>query len=192
MDKINIIRGSIPILISVPHSTSHTRNGVEKLGEINTDMIGYYLFNETDCHVFVNTGLDGDPNYDTEHPYKTKLLKYIKDNGIQFMVDIHGANGDSDFDIEVGTGKGKNIYGNYDIISDIINIGKEYGYIITIDEHFPCCGEHRISSTVAREVGIPSIQLEINYRKRNNKKKLRETVSLLTIYINSIKEKTTR
>lgn len=66
MDKINIIRGSIPILISVPHSTSHTRNGVEKLGEINTDIIGYYLFNETDCHVFVNTGLDGDPNYDTE------------------------------------------------------------------------------------------------------------------------------
>lgn len=35
-DAFNILAGNIPVIVSAPHNTEHTRNNKPKAGEVNT------------------------------------------------------------------------------------------------------------------------------------------------------------
>ena len=77
-DKIYVVEGTVPVLISVPHAVPHMRDGSLKSDEVNTDLIGMLVQENTGCHLFINEGVDGDPNYDDPNVYKDRLLEYAQ------------------------------------------------------------------------------------------------------------------
>ncbi len=100
-----IKKGNLPILFTAPHTMKQIReDGSIKLNEPYTKAIALYLnkhFN-VNCMIKINdTGLD--VNRDNRDEFKTELLRFIKDNNIKLVIDLHGSNKSRDFDIEFGT-----------------------------------------------------------------------------------------
>ena len=118
----------------------------------------------TDCHAIYKTkNLNDDANYDKKSDYKDFLINYIKNENIQFMLDIHQLSPKREQDIEIGTGRGVNIQYQTMLVDKIVNIFKENKISnIYVDEQFSSSYEHTVSSTIARECQIPAIQIEIN------------------------------
>lgn len=104
-DDYIIKKGTIPILFTAPHTMNQTReDGTIKLSEPYTKAIALYLnkhFN-VNCMIKINdTGLDA--NRDSRDKFKIELLRFIKNNNIKLVIDLHGSAKSRDFDIEFGT-----------------------------------------------------------------------------------------
>jgi len=159
-----IINGQNTILLSAPHSVSQFREGSVKIGEYRTGLIVKLLSEQTNCHVmFKVKNLNDDANYDEISNYKNDLIKYIKENHIKLVLDLHLTSPKRDFDIEIGTGFKKNIMDREDIYNVIKkNLEKSYSDV-RVDNLFPASYPNTVSATVAKLAGIAAIQLEINF-----------------------------
>lgn len=107
-NAFEIIPGSIPVMISAPHSVNHFRNEKIKNADKLTGGLALLLHELTGCHVIYSSKqANADPNYDSndngENAYQTSLEKYINANGIRVLLDLHGASLDNDFALELGT-----------------------------------------------------------------------------------------
>ena len=105
-DKEYIInKGNIPILFTAVHTMEQVRedNSI-KLSEPFTKAIALFLNKYCNVNAMVkikDTGLDA--NKDNRDEFKTELIRFIKDNKIKLVIDLHGANENRNFDIEFGT-----------------------------------------------------------------------------------------
>ena len=100
--------GRRPILISAPHATCHTRNGVKKMEEEYTLGVARTLAQITNCHAIFNRWeIDEDPNWDQESNYKQALRQIVLENDIQFVIDIHGMTNRHQIGVAVGTMNGR-------------------------------------------------------------------------------------
>ena len=106
-DNIYVVEGTVPVLISVPHAVPHMRDGRQKSDEVNTDVLGMILQEHVGCHLFVNAGVEGDPNYDESNLYRDKIVEYAKTHGVAFVIDLHGASA-----ARLGVESGKGAWGN--------------------------------------------------------------------------------
>ena len=147
-DNIYIVEGTVPVLISVPHAVPHMRDGRQKSDEVNTDVIGMILQEHAGCHLFVNAGVEGDPNHDESSIYKDKLAEYVKNHGVAFVIDLHGASASRDFDFELGTAYGRNVEGFAECESPFVSLVSMCGWKATVNECFPAEGANRVSSFV--------------------------------------------
>ena len=185
-DKIQIIEGSIPILISVPHAVTHIRDNKKKLGELNTDVIGYNVQNYTRCHLFLNKGVYGDPNYDVFNIYKQTLVDYIVQHDIKYVIDIHGAADHWEFDFELGTAMDKNVKGYESTVNLFQVLSKARGYNTTVDRYFPACGKNRITTYIHDLTGVSALQIEVNYKKRIDEESICSTSLFISEFIRNI------
>jgi hypothetical protein len=95
--------GKIPILISAPHGARHLRDGSWKEEDEYTAGIAIKLAEITDAHViYVKNATKEDSNYDIETKFKDKIREIVKNHGIKFIADIHGANSNRPFKVSVG------------------------------------------------------------------------------------------
>jgi hypothetical protein len=102
-DYFDINLGKIPILISAPHGAKHLRYGKWKEEDEYTASIAIKLAKLTDAHViYVKNATKEDPNYDLKSEYKEAIEKAVKNHGIKFIADLHGARNDRDFKVSVG------------------------------------------------------------------------------------------
>ena len=186
VDKIQIIEGRIPILISVPHAVKHIRGNKEKLGELNTDIIGHNVQNYTHCHLFLNTGVTGGPNYDEVNVYKGVLADYVIQNNIKYVIDIHGAADQWEFDFELGTAMNRNVKAYEDTVDILLDLSKENGYSTTVDTYFPACGANRITTYIHRLTGVPSLQIEINYKRRMDEISIHSTSLFISEFVKKL------
>ena len=185
-DKIYVVEGTVPVLISVPHSVPHMREGRQKPDELNTDVIGMILQEHAGCHLFVNAGVEGDPNHDESNIYKDRLAEYVKAHGIAMVLDIHGASETHEFDFETGTGKGENI-GGFPECAELFRTMPGLDQMkVTIDEYFPACHACRVSSFVSAKTGVPCMQVEINRRRRDGYESVCATSAMLSRYIKGV------
>ena len=105
-DKEYIInKGNIPILFTAVHTMEQVRedNSI-KLSEPFTKAIALFLNKYCNVNAMIkikDTGLDA--NKDNRDEFKTELIRFIKDNKIKLVIDLHGANENRNFDIEFGT-----------------------------------------------------------------------------------------
>ncbi|MDE6270359.1 MAG: hypothetical protein K2M12_05840, partial [Muribaculaceae bacterium] len=175
----------MPVLLSVPHCVTHTRNGKPKPAELNTLALALILHKACGCHVIYNCDGSYDPNYDENDPYKCRVREYIRDNDIRFLIDLHGASRERTLDIEIGTSDGNNIGGDTDLVKLFVCIASLSFNHIVVDEHFKASGGNTVSSFVHHECGIPAIQAEINMRNRDEKDPLlfEKTASVFADYI---------
>lgn len=189
IENFEILKGNNNILISAPHAYTHIRNGKPKKNEYNTANIAKLLNHYTGAHaIYLTSKSENDANYDEVSTYKTKLIKYIKDNDIKYFLDIHGIEKTSKYDIVLGTNYYKNI--SEELVSKITNILKEnFLNNVAVDKVY-VAGEKTLASSVKNSTGITTIQIEINKENRKMKRKPRrfnKTLEALISVINEIR-----
>lgn len=180
-----IRKGSLPIIFTAPHTMMQKKDDKEfKLSEPYTKAIALYLnkhFN-VNCMIKVNdTGLDA--NRDNRDKFKIELLRFIKDNNIKLVIDLHGSIKSRNFDIEFGTLN--NLSVDFSIIKELEESFTENG-ISNIVYNNPFKGG-AITEYVYGLKDVDVVQIEINgkYRDHNN---LEELEKLCKCFENFIKQ----
>lgn len=164
----SIIPGTSNVMISAPHAYSHMRFGKRKPKDAGTLTIVKLLKELSQVHViYTNRELNFDPNYNVNNIYQKELVQYIKDNNIEYLIDIHGSKAVRTFDIEIGTNDYKNVNGDKQLITNIIEIlHNDKIKKIRIDKRFKS-SRNTVCKIVNMETGIKTIQFEISKQHRN-------------------------
>jgi hypothetical protein len=182
-DDYIVLKGSIPILLSAPHTMLQTReDGTQKLNEPYTKAISLYLNKYSNVYSIVKNNDTGiDSNRDNYDKYNVELRRLIKDNNIKLVIDIHGASSDREFDIEFGTLN--NLSADYSTIKELEEAFTENG-ITNVIHNEPFKGG-AITQGVYALTDVDVIQLEINgrYRDYNNLELLHKFINSLDKFI---------
>ena len=165
------MEGNTPVILSAPHTVRQIRNGTHKKADIFTGSLGIILQELTNCHLIYRTYTGkGDANRDIACPYKAELMKKITDHNILYLIDLHGMGENRDFDIDIGTLKGKSINENLER-----NILKSFAAFdirdVRFDYLFDADKEGTVTNTIWNHLAINSFQIEINAIYRNLKVK---------------------
>lgn len=172
-----IKEGSIPILISTPHSVPQTRNGRPKGKEVFTGGIGQYLQKETDCFLIQSLASENhDPNYDSEEnsKYKKELTRLVLKNNINLVIDLHGCARSTPYLIELGTAD--NTYKTLNHDDKLLNIIKEileeklkihHPRPVVINQIFKALPKNTISNYINNKTNVKAIQIEVNAQIRD-------------------------
>ena len=175
-----ILKNKSKVMLSAPHSVKHIREWEILPQDLLTWWLALYLWKRLNLPVIYSTSYKvWDPNFDEnkDSEYKQTLAKYIKENDIRFLIDLHGCWSYRDFSIEFWTWWewNPNILGRLDILNVVeksLNESlKSYiqhtGKSITINTIFPASRETTVSSFISKECNIPTIQIEINKELRD-------------------------
>lgn len=158
-----LISGTGCVMISAPHSVTQTRNGELKYSETYTGALAILLHQITGCPIIYKTrNHQDDANYDINHPYKSDLIEYVKQNNIKLLIDLHMMAPHRGFDIDLGTLYGENIHINSLITEDMAKIFNSHSLSDVRVNHTFYAAPRTVSSTIAKECKIDGIQVEIN------------------------------
>ena len=187
-DDFVIIKGTIPILFSAPHTMYQLKeDGSTKLKEPYTKAISLYLNKYCDTFSIIkniDTGIDS--NRDNYDKFNIEMRRLIKDNSIKLVVDLHGASKDRDFDIEFGTLN--NLSADFSTIKELEGAFIEND-IRNINFNDPFKGGE-ITKGIYGLTDVDVIQLEINgkYRDYNNIELLQKIIYSLEKFISKYNE----
>ena len=186
-EYIQVIEGSVPILLSAPHVHAHRRPSLAlkyKGAEEFTDRIVQEICATTGAWGIIQSKeTPFDPNYHKiqDNPYKEYVAELIKLGKITKFLDIHGLNLSNEYDLGIyyPSKYFKSINLSKDI-SKAVDKGKLRGISICIfrlnDDLEETLGEY-----VASELKVPSVQLEIA-------RYIRESDKLRNAFIENLSE----
>ena len=162
-NSFELLAGKGKIIVSAPHSVEQTRQGKKKYAEPQTGAMAKMLHENLGIPVIYKTKNCGDDaNFDAVSPYKDALVEYVKNNKIEFMLDLHQLAPTRDVMIDIGTGKMKNVKNEvfvkvaYDVFEKY-DLGK-----IEIDTPFDASYPYTLSAYVSRNCDISCLQIEMN------------------------------
>ena len=162
-NSFELLAGKGKIIVSAPHSVEQTRQGKKKYAEPQTGALAKMLHEKLGLPVIYKTKNCGDDaNFDAVSPYKDALVEYVKNNKIEFMLDLHQLAPTRDVMIDIGTGKMKNVKNEvfvkvaYDVFEKY-DLGK-----IEIDTPFDASYPYTLSAYVSRNCDISCLQIEMN------------------------------
>lgn len=159
--------GKLPVLVSAPHAVRHYRQKKIKMSDQFTGSIVYLLNQLTGCHAIAATKLyGGDPNFDDPCMYKDRIAEMCRRGNVKFVLDIHGAARERDFDVDLGTNGGKTLLLKPRVLELLERNFQGFGLNRISHDHFAASGPNTIANYIARELGIPAVQLEINKQYR--------------------------
>ena len=164
-NSFEFLPGSIDnVVFSCPHAVPQTREGKEKLADINTGPLGMAL-HSLGYSVLVKTkNCNDDANYDKKSTYKDFLSNYIKRNNIEYLIDLHGMSKKRNVSISLGTSFGKNSDKSLELTNQFIKIADKNG--LSVDDiriDFPFSALKRtVSSYINKKNNIETLQIEIN------------------------------
>lgn len=183
------VLGELPILVSAPHAVRHYRQKKIKISDQFTGSIVYLLNQLTGCHAIATTKLyGGDPNSDDPCIYKAKIAEICDRKKVKFVLDIHGAAREREFDVDFGTNSGKNILSKAKMLETLEHNFHGFGLSRISHDHFAATGLNTIANYVARELRIPAVQVEINKQYRVPAQNPQGFHRLLGALVGSIKE----
>lgn len=183
-----IKKGSIPILFTAPHTMKQVReDGSVKVSEPYTKAIALYLNKHFDVNCMVklkDTGLDS--NKDNDDEFKTELLRFIKENNIRLVIDLHGSDKSREFDVEFGTLN--NLSADFSTIREFEEAFTENG-IKNVQHNDPFKGG-AITKYIYGIEDVEAIQIEINgkYRDYTNLEELEKLIKSFENFITQYKE----
>ena len=160
-----IKKGSVPILFTAPHTMEQvSSDGVKKLSEPYTKAIALYLNKYFDVNTMVKINDTGnDSNRDNRDEFKRELIRFVKDNNIRLVIDLHGSSIDRDFDVEFGTMN--NLSADYSTVKELSESFTENG-ITNVKYNDPFKGG-AITQYLYGIQDVDVIQIEINRRFRD-------------------------
>lgn len=196
-----ILKNKSKIMVSAPHSVKHTREWEILPQDLLTWWLALYLWNRLNLPVIYSTSYKvWDPNFDDNKnsEYKQALAKFIKENDIKFLIDLHGCWSFRNFSIELGTwGEwNPNLLWNEKILKIVVESLNDSlkSYIqhtkkpITKNTLFSAIRETTVSVFISKECKIPTIQIEINKELRDisNSKNISLLINALERMIENI------
>jgi hypothetical protein len=119
--------------------------------------------------------------------YKDKITDFCSIKKVKFVLDIHGAAREREFDVDLGTNKEKNLLGKVEILKALEQNFHGFGLSKISIDHFAASGPNTVANYVARELGIPAVQVEINKQYRVPAQNSQGFHSLLGALAESIK-----
>ncbi len=168
-DYFGYVKGSIPVLISAPHGAKHYRTCKKfwKAEDAYTSALAIELGRLTGAHVlYLKNKAPEDPNNDVHTKYKDFLARVARDNGIKFVIDLHGAGADRPFKVDVGTMSNRNGMSSCPTFrSDIISAFRNFEDHL-FNRRFRARGPGTITYFAKHTLGIEAAQIEINARYR--------------------------
>jgi len=170
--------GRIPLLISAPHATAHSRRGQIKGEEEYTAAFAQLLAQETEAHaLFTAYRSPGDPNWDEAAPYKAQLQQLVRQHHIRFVIDLHGMSNRHKFGIAVGTINGRSCPNRESIVAHTFESHKftrisqkkvkSYdklqwqGFVMNHSRFTGGLVNHTITRFVSESLGIAAVQIEL-------------------------------
>lgn len=179
----------LPVLVSAPHAVRHYRQKKIKMSDQFTGSIVYLLNQLTGCHAIATTKLyGGDPNFDNPCIYKEKIAEICGKKKVKLVLDIHGAAREREFDVDFGTNSGKTLLTKARMLETLEHKFQDFGLSRISRDHFAAQGPNTITNYVARELGIPAVQVEINKQYRVPAQNPQGYHRLLGALLESIKE----
>ena len=191
-----ILKNKSKIMISAPHSVKHIRQWELLPQDLLTWWLVIYLWKRLNIPVIYPTSYKvWDPNFDENEKseYKQALAKYIKENDIKLLIDLHGCCSFRDSSIELGTGWewNPNLLWHLDILNTIEKLLNDslksciqhIGKPVTKNTIFSASRETTVSVFISKECKIPTIQIEINKELRNM-----DNPKNLSLLINSLEK----
>lgn len=193
-ESFKVLKGSVPILLSAPHSIDQLREGTIKHRELFSGTLCKLIQQSSDCYAIYKYHNDKiDDNFILHTRYKEEIGKIIKQEDIELVIDIHGMLGSTSYkyrgyDIELGTDDGRNLLGKTHISKQMKNVFNKYGVEkVAIDKKFKASREYTIAKYVSKNFNTPAIQVEIsgdfrnpiNYELENVKKLLNAFIEIV-------------
>lgn len=162
-DGLIYIKGDKPVLVTAPHATAHVRLGKFKRQEFFTGALAVILHSLTGCHVLYSSNLSEiDPNYYEESAFKKRLADIARRFDIRFLIDLHGTGTGRDSDIYPGIGRDKAfLLGGERYFDALQSAAEPYSISIGGQDVFPAAKQMTVTKFSARELRVPSMQLEI-------------------------------
>jgi len=161
------LQGRIPILISAPHGAKHYRQNRWKGEDEYTSSLAVVLGRLTGAHVlYTKCKTPEDPNHDGKARYKPLLAKIVRDQGIRFLLDLHGSNPRRPFKVDVGIHAEKKEESSCPSYMEIIRSVFSDFQSPLFNRYFPARGKGTITSFCRKELGIEAAQFEISGRYR--------------------------
>jgi len=184
-------KGSIPILISAPHTVKQWRNESYKSADIYTGALAKTLHESTGAHVIYKASTNGDENYTTEETeYRKKIKDIVAKNDIKVIIDLHGMSSDKESNIDIGTGSSSNVnlLGQNYILSLVGSSLGNNNY--TVNKYFSGGKTYTMSGYCSSNIGVPTLQLEINKKYRtSDSENFSYMANKLTAMINNLSNK---
>lgn len=210
--EFQIKEGSIPVMVSAPHSVNQYREGQEKFADRFTGAIAEYLCKKTGCHIIYSTkNKKKDPNFDSnlngENLYQTKLKDYIGSHKVNILIDLHGASEKRGYAVEMGTApirnETKDIIGDpdpslhgknfivdlikytFDFVLRDLDLPQEKKQVCK-NQIFDAGSQNTITKFISENTNTSCIQLEINgvYRNPQKAKEFIKLIEALSYIIN--------
>ena len=150
------------VLVCAPHSVTHVREGKTLFSEPHSGALARLLHKYLNCPVIYKTkNCNDDANYDVPSPFKDELCNYVKNNGIQCVIDLHQLSPHRAPYVEIGTNGGANLIdsAHYDIIVSALT--NNLAYPIYTDKLFKASRPYTIGNYVHSTCNVSCIQIEI-------------------------------
>lgn len=167
-----IVAGDLPVVVSAPHAVTHEREGRVKPSGDYAGAMALVLALWTGCHAIVASRFDGcDPNWDPIEgsAYKQALVAHVLKAGVRFCLDLHGMVSASPSIVALGTADGTTVASRPEVgaIAERIlrarlePLVERHHKPIVVDGALAARNPNTVSSTIARECGIPCVQVEV-------------------------------
>lgn len=196
-DEENIfLEGTVPVLITCPHSTAHVRMGKLKRHEFYTAALGAVLHSVLGCHcLYANREQDRDPNYYDDCDFKGALEKILSEAKIDLVIDIHGTGNERSEDLFPGVGMEREfLLSASDVLDKFYLAAQEHGIEAGGADVFPAARQMTVAKFAANRFSVPAIQIEISDRLRmpwRREKEFRLLIGFLLGFVEKvISEKT--
>jgi hypothetical protein len=163
------IKGTIPILISAPHGARHFRTRENRLkgADAYTAAMAMELGRLTGAHViYTRSQAPEDPNNDPRTRYKDALAAIVKENGIRFVMDLHGAHGRHTFTIDVGTFSDVVDVCSCPLLLETIRRSLSSLPGVRFNSRFSASGKGTVTYFAHENLRVDAAQFEINGRYR--------------------------
>ncbi len=191
------LEGSVPVLVTCPHSTAHTRMGKLKRHEFYTAALGASLHSVLKCHcLYSNREQSKDPNYYDDCHFKAVLEGILSQTNIEMVVDIHGTGNERPQDLFPGAGVERELLLTVPQVLDMFySTAEKYKIPTGSSDIFSAARQNTVSKFVAKRFSVPAIQIEISDRLRMPRRRegeFRNLVGFLLEFVGKMVSKKTK
>lgn len=185
-EKYRVLSGSVPVLLSAPHSVNQLRGDDVRDAEKYTGGLARLLATATNSFAIFQLFTHADPNTDNENYYKNGIINLVNEYGIKLLIDIHSSQFIDDTDVDIVTNNRQTLRGHDELINKLEDLGIKYN--ITFDEMNEPNKEkeNEIIFVTSLTCSIPAIRLVINNKRldfNNGDEKINNIIKLLSEFI---------
>ena len=157
---------NMTILLTAPHTTEHIRNEEPKLAEIYTGAMAKLLHEYVGVHILYITRETEDVNFYHDVEFKEELARVVEEEGIDLVLDLHGAGRSRPFDLDIGTAKGTLVEPR--TVNRLMAATRDQGFNDVYENHtFTASNSANIANYAYNELNVEAMQLEYNRTMRD-------------------------